>query len=277
MIDQRLKFPRIVHAFINPSREWQTEAVIGALFNLPKRFTHVLATFPAWQSWPDIDRLMGRLIFAVGKERLILSRWLWPWGKEDRSVVADPMHYALAIQRIKMEADRYGVAACGLDGEAYGSTVAGWMKGPLGGDDNVRVIKAAYDAVKRVGKVDMFFPTGSGRSDWYSWYLRLLGEHNICTRAYYSSAADMPKIKAPGPYFPEYWGTAVGSDDWPSVEDALSIDFPTIRETPMFRNLYGQFVYIPHVKKTTDADGKVHRDYTIYPDTMQRFREASDG
>ena len=273
MLDQRLRFPRILHVWFDPrpSKEAQSRAIVKALEDLPKCFTHVMVTLPAWESFsPDKNPdLLRDLLWNIDEDQLIWSRWLWPWGKHDPDKALKPLHYALAIQQVQAEAKTLGAVACGIDAEAYNSpTWGGWMKKrPLTPYEKAHIVAAIHEATEVAGTVDLVMPTGSVNVNNYSWFFRGLGSHAVCEKSYYSTAEDMPRIRSSGLYKPSFWGTHVGPGHM-TVEECLTMDFPRIRQeeiqgSQMFRELYGQFVYIDHTLGT-------------FAETVAKFREACD-
>lgn len=247
--------------------------IVNALRYIPPIVTGVVLKLPCWQMAPGAAKSVlvwqaMRLLGCLGVP-FYWTRDLWvSWpGKVVDAPPAwagseyQPAFYAAAIRQVQGEAKALGAAGCGLDCEPYGESLQNYFKDGLG-EWPMRGIRHAIEQAIQMysGRVDLVFPAGHFRDNWFAWPMSLLGKEGIGTYTYYATSAKELGIQNRTPNPPSgylttvgqtYWGQHVGQPGDKQMSMSLvtpaqleAIDWDEIRAE--YSTIKGCFIYIGH-------------------------------
>lgn len=246
--------------------------IVNALRYIPPIVTGVVLKVPCWQMAPNAAEYWNvkraiRLLGCLGIP-FYWTRDLWvSWpGKIVDAPPAwagseyQPAFYAAAIRQVQGEAEALGAAGCGLDTEPYGESLQNYFKDGLG-EWPMRGIRHAIEQATQMysGQVDLVFPAGHFRDDWFAHPMSLLGTEGIRTYTYYAPSAEAlsEQNREPNPLSGyttlgnPYWGQHVGQPGDKQMSMNLvtpaqleAIDWDEIRAA--YPSVKGCLIYIGH-------------------------------
>jgi hypothetical protein len=162
------------------------------------RITHV-AIFAGYRGNPHSDTIDApdvREAIDIAKEHaasIILFRLLFDPSGAPISNLTDSDYMADQIRSLRAEADRLGILYVGLETEAYGKPLAGYMRGSsFSGPDFDACVQAVRRATDQVGRVDYVTPAGSYEK--HHPYLALVELANHSGRISQTTYWDRPKV-----------------------------------------------------------------------------------